>query len=140
MKDEEFYDAVELGLDRLDQEEEFRARLKEIEPLSSGLPRQFHPLNSEIDRITMEQLHYARLPVGEGGWELFAEDGEMRMYKREEEVDGLVMDPLKAVHTVKGFTGREMCQLFFSPDVRMEWESKFRIQRDLTYSFLLWCL
>lgn len=38
---------------------------------------------------------------GEGGWQLFAEDGLMKMYKREVEVDGLVCDPLKAVHVVK---------------------------------------
>ena len=57
-------------------------------------------------------------------WQLFAEDGEMKMYKREEEVDGLAVDPLKAVHTVKGVTGREMTHYFFSPDVRFEWESK----------------
>ena len=31
-----------------------------------------------------------------------AEDGEMKMYKREEEVDGMVVDPLKALHQVKG--------------------------------------
>ena len=42
------------------------------------------------------------MKVGEGVWELFAEDGEMRMYKREEEVDGLVVDPLKALHSVRG--------------------------------------
>lgn len=39
--------------------------------------------------------------VGEGGWQLFAEDGEMRMYRREVEEGGIVCDPLKAVHTVK---------------------------------------
>ena len=48
------------------------------------------------------------LPGGGDGdpdsvWELFAEDGEMKMYKREEETeDGMVVDPLKALHTVKG--------------------------------------
>ena len=26
----------------------------------------------------------------------------MRMYKREEEVDGMVVDPLKALHQVRG--------------------------------------
>ena len=26
----------------------------------------------------------------------------MKMYKREEEVDGMVVDPLKALHQVKG--------------------------------------
>jgi collagen type IV alpha-3-binding protein len=78
----------------------------------------------QIDRISVEQLRYARLGVGEGGWQLFAEDGEMKMYKREEEVNGMVMDPLKACHVVRGVTGHEMCHYFFSPDVRMEWESK----------------
>ena len=52
-------------------------------------------------QVTREQLHYARLKVGQDSvWELFAEDGEMRMYKREEEVDGMVCDPLKALHQV----------------------------------------
>ena len=78
----------------------------------------------QIERITLEQLQYARLGVEEGVWQLFAEDGEMKMYKREEEVDGVAVDPLKAVHTVKGVTGREMCQYFFNPDVRFEWESE----------------
>lgn len=71
----------------------------------------------------MEQLHYARLGVGVGSWQLFAEDGEMRMYRREEEVDGLVVDPLKACHVVKGVTGREVCKIFFSPEYRSGWEA-----------------
>ena len=53
-------------------------------------------------------------------WELFAEDGEMKMYKREEEVDGMVVDPLKALHTVSNVTARELCHYFWSPDVRLE--------------------
>ena len=73
----------------------------------------------------MEQLQYARVGMEGGVWQLFAEDGEMKMYKREEEVDGVAVDPLKAVHTVKGVSGREMCHYFFSPDVRFEWESKW---------------
>ena len=46
---------------------------------------------------------------GEGGWQLFAEDGLMKMYKRELEVDGLVCDPLKAVHVVK--VSRSPCNI-----------------------------
>ena len=62
-----------------------------------------HPLWQTIDKVTNEQLHYARLQVGQDSiWELFAEDGEMKMYKREEEVDGMVVDPLKALHQIKG--------------------------------------
>ena len=50
-------------------------------------------------------------------WELFAEEGEMKMYKREEEVDGLVVDPLKAIHQVSGVTAKELCHFFFIPGI-----------------------
>lgn len=84
-----------------------------------------HRLWPEIDRICSEQLHYARQGVGEdgNGWQLFAEDGEMKMYRREQEIDGMVMDPLKACHVVSGVTAREMCHYFFSPEFRNDWES-----------------
>ena len=45
------------------------------------------------------------------------------MYRREEEVDGLVVDPLKACHVVKGVTGKEICQVFFGPEYRSSWET-----------------
>jgi collagen type IV alpha-3-binding protein len=46
----------------------------------------------------------------------------MKIYRRELEENGLVLDPLKAVHTVKGITGHELCKYFWDPAVRMEWE------------------
>lgn len=80
----------------------------------------------------------ARLGVGQcgTGWQLFAEDGEMRMYRREEEVDGMVVDPLKAVHVVKGITGREVCHYFFSPQFRYDWESEFFLTWFLVFASL----
>ncbi|GLH11022.1 Collagen type IV alpha-3-binding protein [Gryllus bimaculatus] len=189
LNEEEFYDAVETGLDKIEEDVEFRERMKSKQsvkaPLSKATQHKLWPeasikysylminkikvaltfINQRllfleqcledsrvggigvlmywcilfayhqrnlpkslwevpiIDRITMEQLHYARLGVGEGGWQLFAEEGEMKMYRREEESEGLVIDPLKACHVVKGVTGHEMCHYFFSPDVRMEWET-----------------
>lgn len=130
LNDEEFYDAVETGLDKMDEELELHDRLKTKQhqqmlsaPCKVLSKASQHHLWPEIDRISMEQLRYARLGVGEGGWQLFAEDGEMKMYKREEEVNGMVVDPLKACHMVRGVTGHEMCHYFFSPDVRMEWET-----------------
>ena len=46
----------------------------------------------------------------------------MKIYRRELEENGIVLDPLKAVHTVKGITGHELCKYFWDPAVRMEWE------------------
>lgn len=71
-------------------------------------------------------MHYARQGVGEGGngWQLFADEGEMKMYRREQELDGMVVDPLKACHVVKGVSAKEMCHYFFMPEYRNDWESK----------------
>jgi len=125
--EDEFYDAVESALDKLEEELEMKEQLKVLvgQKDSGG---NGHRLDPEIEHNTTEQLKYAKIPVGPGGggsegvWELFADDGEMKMYKREEEVDGMVVDPLKALHTVTNVTARELCHYFFSPDVRTEWE------------------
>ncbi|XP_043256945.1 ceramide transfer protein isoform X1 [Colletes gigas] len=124
--DEEFYDAVETGLDKIEEENQLRDRLKQKSVSILATPTMSaskHRLWPEIEKITMQQLHYARLGVGAGGWQLFAEDGDMRMYRREEEADGLVVDPLKACHVVKGVTGHEVCEIFFSPEYRSGWEA-----------------
>lgn len=95
----------------------------------TGTAAREHRLWPQIDSICTEQLHYARQGVGEGGngWQLFADEGEMKMYRREHEVDGMVVDPLKACHVVKGVTAREMCHFFFMPEYRNDWESMFNV-------------
>lgn len=50
-----------------------------------------------------------------------------QVYRREVEENGIVLDPLKATHSVKGVTGHEVCHYFWDTDVRMDWESKFTI-------------
>ncbi|VDM38959.1 unnamed protein product [Toxocara canis] len=81
-----------------------------------------HSLSAEINRITMEQLRYAKAGVEDQVWQLFSEEGEMRMYKREVEIDGLVCDPLKATHTVNGVSAREFIHFFFEPGYKMTWD------------------
>lgn len=48
-----------------------------------------------------------------------------QVYRREVEENGIVLDPLKATHAVKGVTGHEVCHYFWNTDVRNDWESKF---------------
>ncbi|XP_064211696.1 ceramide transfer protein isoform X2 [Tribolium castaneum] len=129
LADDEFYDAVESGLDKMEEEQELRERLKsgQVIPVTPPptSPATLHRLWPEIEKVVKQEVAMAKLGVGESGtgWQLFAEDGEMRMYRREEEVDGMVVDPLKAVHVVKGITGRELCHYFFNPQYRYDWET-----------------
>ncbi|KAI6195317.1 Collagen type IV alpha-3-binding protein [Aphelenchoides besseyi] len=80
------------------------------------------PIFEEIRRITDEQLSHAMANVNEGEWELFVRDGDMRMYKMEKEIDGIMIDPLKALHSVKGVTAREFIDIFFDPNLKQEWD------------------
>lgn len=132
LPDDEFYDAVETGFDKM--EEERCARVAppaevtrdevELPPPAIDNRLTVHSLWPEIDRISTEQIQAAFEGVGgQIGWQLFAEEGDMRMYRREMEVDGMVMDPLKAMHKVHGVSAREMCHYFFNPRYRYEWET-----------------
>ncbi|CAK1584707.1 unnamed protein product [Parnassius mnemosyne] len=132
LPDDEFYDAVETGFDKMEEErcarvvppaERTRDEV-ELPPPAIDNRLTVHPLWPEIDRISTEQIQAAFEEVGgENGWQLFAEEGDMRMYRREVEVDGMVMDPLKAMHKVRGVSAREMCHYFFNPRYRYEWET-----------------
>ncbi|XP_069997920.1 ceramide transfer protein [Penaeus vannamei] len=121
--EDEFFDAVESALDKMDEEEEFRERLRQKQLAAPQKSATTHPLWPQIEKLTIEQLGYAQQDVEGGVWQLFAEEGEMKMYRRELEEDGLVVDPLKAVHQVRGATAHEMVHHFWSPDVRFEWDT-----------------
>jgi len=144
--EDEFFDAVETGLDKIEEVRQIRVKLKlqnqqsqidagQVAPeavevtddFGAGRAAKYHSLWPEIEKVCDEQLHHALQGVSgtsdSTGWQLFAEEGEMKMYRREEEIDGMVMDPLKSCHVVKGCTAREMCHYFFDPQYRNDWET-----------------
>ncbi|KAG1652574.1 Collagen type IV alpha-3-binding protein [Nymphon striatum] len=125
LNEDEFFDAIDAALDKTEKEEEGRIQKVKNKPIVN-IPKKVlsvrETLMNEINRLTFEQLKYAKMGVGEGGWELFAEEGEMKLYKREVVEQGMVCDPLKAVHTVKGVTGHEICHYFYEPAYRFDWE------------------
>jgi collagen type IV alpha-3-binding protein len=129
INEDEFFDAVESTLDKLEKEEERRLRT-----ISSSCPPELKPpltsldpdnrLYEEVNRIVADHIRHADMTAADVAdtWALIAEEGDMKVYKRELEEDGMIVDPLKAVHTVKGITGHELCHYFWDPAVRMEWE------------------
>ncbi len=83
-----------------------------------------HRLNDEVERIVQEHIKIDLIDdLNSNVWQLFHDEGEMKIYKRDLEQNGIVLDPLKAVHKVVGITGHELCKYFFDPDCRMEWEA-----------------
>lgn len=127
MKEEEFYDAVDAGLDRLDEkfDEMMTEKASAVSHHSKISLNPHHPLYNEINQLV--DNHLTRMDEKtEGGkdtWQVIAEEGDLKVYKRELEVNGVVIDPLKASYVVKGITGHEVCHYFWSIDVRMDWDA-----------------
>jgi len=146
--EDEFFDAVETGLERIEEDRQTRVRLKlqtqqsqiesgaataksdigdeeQSEEFGTGSQARSHRLWPEVENICKEQLYQALQGVGQGAndWQIFADEGELKMYRREVELDGMVMDPLKSCHAVRGVTAREMCHYFFMPEYRFDWET-----------------
>lgn len=63
----------------------------------------------------------------------------VQVYRREVEENGIVLDPLKATHSVKGVTGHEVCQYFWDTAYRNDWESRsLNFKLVLVWNKFLW--
>lgn len=137
LHEEEFFDAIDAALDKMEKEDKVasgaqseRALAQSPRPSLDASKPSFR-LAAEIQSVVEEQIALADMSGTNlaGGWMLIAEDGDMKVFKREQEEDGMVIDPIKAIHTVRGITGHELCHHFWDPEVRMEWETTLESSR-----------
>uniref|UniRef100_A0A8C8LKG9 START domain-containing protein n=1 Tax=Oncorhynchus tshawytscha TaxID=74940 RepID=A0A8C8LKG9_ONCTS len=79
---------------------------------------------SLVEEMVQNHMTYSLQDMGgDANWQLVVEEGEMKVYRREVEENGIVLDPLKATHSVKGVTGHELCHYFWDTNVRNDWET-----------------
>uniref|UniRef100_A0A8C5I910 Ceramide transfer protein n=1 Tax=Gouania willdenowi TaxID=441366 RepID=A0A8C5I910_GOUWI len=126
INEDEFFDAVEAALDRQDKIEEQShshcSSLSSIELVSAS--DDIHRFSTQVEEMVQKHMTYSLQDVGgDANWQLVIEEGEMKVYRREVEENGIVLDPLKATHAVKGVTGHEVCHYFWDTAVRMDWET-----------------
>eukprot|EP00117_Sycon_ciliatum_P003502 scpid29525/ scgid8268/ Collagen type IV alpha-3-binding protein; Ceramide transfer protein len=127
MKEDDFLDAIENECDRMDQEEEEAERraqsLNSLDDQSDSLSQDTtqNPAMQELEVKLSETLRYCYEDVG-SGWTAVHEDGDMKVYRRDLEEGGVVLDPLKAIHTVPGVTAYELTHYFFDEKYRLQWE------------------
>lgn len=94
--EDEFFDAVETGLEKIEEVQQIRVKLKlqnqqshfetgqmevESDDFGTGNLATYHTLWSEIDGVCNEQLKHALQGVSDDGWQIFADEGEMKMYR-----------------------------------------------------------
>uniref|UniRef100_H3D7J0 Ceramide transfer protein n=1 Tax=Tetraodon nigroviridis TaxID=99883 RepID=H3D7J0_TETNG len=87
-------------------------------------PHDVHRFRTEVEEMVQNHMTYSLQDVGgDANWQLVVEEGEMKVYRREVEENGIVLDPLKATHSVKGVTGHEVCHYFWDTAYRNDWET-----------------
>ncbi|XP_007548864.1 collagen type IV alpha-3-binding protein-like isoform X2 [Poecilia formosa] len=131
INEDEFFDAVEAALDRQDKiEEQSQAEKTRIERSSPPPPEDIystsgsHRFSDKVEEMVQNHMTYSLQDVGgDANWQLVVEEGEMKVYRREVEENGIVLDPLKATHSVKGVTGHEVCHYFWDTMYRNDWET-----------------
>ena len=64
---------------------------------TSGVSHRLTPL---VNEKTSQYARYIFEPVDSNMWSVVHEEGEMKVYRREMEEDGVVIDPLRANYTV----------------------------------------
>ncbi|XP_065821725.1 ceramide transfer protein isoform X3 [Labrus bergylta] len=83
-----------------------------------------HRFSTQVEEMVQNHMTYSLQDMGgDANWQLVIEEGEMKVYRREVEENGIVLDPLKATHAVKGVTGHEVCHYFWDTAVRLDWET-----------------
>uniref|UniRef100_A0A3B4BFY2 Ceramide transfer protein n=1 Tax=Periophthalmus magnuspinnatus TaxID=409849 RepID=A0A3B4BFY2_9GOBI len=127
INEDEFFDAVEAELDRQDKIDDQSEKVRRITPVPAADPYSTigsHRLSAKVEEMVQNHMTYSLQDVGgDANWQLVIEEGEMKVYRREVEENGIVLDPLKATHAVKGVTGHEVCHYFWDTAVRMDWET-----------------
>ncbi|CAI2722463.1 unnamed protein product [Schistosoma spindalis] len=175
MHEEEFFDAIDAELDKMEQNEVRLAALKSASEAlrwARAMPSN-HPLYNELDKVVkMHMKNFASTQIFDyssklcstssnnslsssstvtlsstacndihsqedignnridsnsyeipENWRIVVQEGDMIIFRRElVSDDGVVLDPLQAIHVVHGVTAREMCTYFWDVRYRMEWE------------------
>ncbi|XP_017306936.1 ceramide transfer protein isoform X1 [Ictalurus punctatus] len=150
INEDEFFDAVEAALDKQDKIEEQTEKCRTTwpfthsssvnahkytnKPLSHAssvssldlvsASDDVHRLSAQVEEIIHSHMTHSLQDVGgDANWQLVTEEGELKVYRREVEENGVVLDPLKATHAVKGVTGHEVCHYFWDTAFRNDWET-----------------
>ncbi|XP_048583823.1 ceramide transfer protein-like [Nematostella vectensis] len=146
LNEEEFYDAMEMELERQNEQAECMHSHDRTASLAMDIPvpppteeEPEHRLTSEVREKVQENLSLIRENVDDN-WYLVHEDGDMKVYRRDYEEGGIILDPMKATHIVKGVTAREMANYFFDKDFRMDWDATidyFKVLETLSNSTVI---
>jgi len=82
-----------------------------------------HRYSLKVEDVVAEHIKYSRQQSDDSEWKIVEDDGDMKVFIRETEMDGVTCDPIKATTVVNGVSAFEICSAFYAPEFRMLWET-----------------
>jgi len=82
-----------------------------------------HRYSVKVEDVVAEHIKYSRQQSDDSEWKIVEDDGEMKVFIRETEMDGVTCDPIKATMVMDGISSFEICSAFYVPEFRMLWET-----------------
>ncbi|PAA64549.1 hypothetical protein BOX15_Mlig023252g1, partial [Macrostomum lignano] len=79
-----------------------------------------HPLAQEIQAVC--RAHWDSWGASTDGMELLESDGLLRVYRHRLAQSDAALDPVLATYTVTGVTAREVAEMFWNLQYRLDWE------------------
>jgi hypothetical protein len=144
--EEEFYDAVETGLDKLDKmaddgDGDLDADDDDDDTVSERDMPVAHRLAAFIDEkvrvlaptpliycllwcnsVLKVQSNLGLVNEEGSGWELVHSDGDMTVFSKDSEEDNNTCTRCRTIATFPGITARELCEFFYNPNEKMSWD------------------
>ncbi|KAL5259144.1 hypothetical protein ACHWQZ_G009559 [Mnemiopsis leidyi] len=133
LNEDEFFDAIEETLDKMDNLEEKLQNLEvDTKKLDSSSDKKDHRMYNQMQDLINKYVELSKQdPESEPSWQCLSKSGETKIYRKEEEKDGVLLDYLVATTSVQGVTAAEMAEVFHNGKLKLEWDHTIEADKKL---------
>ncbi|XP_063678979.1 ceramide transfer protein-like isoform X2 [Bolinopsis microptera] len=133
LNEDEFFDAIEETLDKMDNLEEKLQNLEvEVKKPDTSSDKKDHRMYNQMQELINKYVELSKQdPEAEPSWQCLSKSGVTKIYRKEEEKDGVLLDYLVATTTVEGVTAAEMSEVFHNGKLKLEWDHTIEADKKL---------
>lgn len=124
LNEDQFFDAIEETLDKMDNLEEtlLKLEVKEDKPDTSS-DKADHRMYNQMQELINKYVQLSKQdPENDPSWQPVSNSGVTRIYRKEEEQNGVLLDYLVATTEVEGVTAGEMSEVFHDGKMKLKWD------------------
>jgi len=132
LNEDEFFDAIEEELDKMNILEEKLEKLEVSKKPDTSSDKKDHRMYNQMQELINKYVDLSKQdPENEPSWQCLSKSGDTKIYRKEEEKNGVTMDFLVATTTVEGVTAAEMAEVFHNGQLKLKWDHTIETDKEL---------